>query len=230
VDIAKTQRLGLARPIDGERVDPALGEIETREDDAHFLGVVHAVEQHDSRAPAAARALHEIGGQARVLVGNLDALDPGMQALHGRVVGPQRLVIHRQLFRPGRDKALGAVVIVARAHVVVAGGDMVLLRRGGVGDGDDPIRHRGPFLAPDAIEIGFPGACLEPPADPIDLVHRNRTVGRHPFDDLHGVAPAQVAGKMHGPSTSQSTSVGADAAAVINRDAAGIRCHYSLPP
>jgi hypothetical protein len=83
VDVAETQRLGLARPVDGKRVDPALGEVETREDHAHLLGVVHAVEQHDGRTPAAARALHEIGGQAGVLVGNLDALDRGMQAPHG---------------------------------------------------------------------------------------------------------------------------------------------------
>ena len=56
---------------------------------------------------------------------------------------------------------------------------MALFGGGGVGDGDDAIRHRRPFLAPDAIEIGFPGARLEPPADAIDLVHGDRTVGRH---------------------------------------------------
>ena len=72
---------------------------------------------------------------------------------------------------------------------------MVLLRCGGVGDGDDPIRHRGPFLAPDAIEIGFPGACLEPPADPIDLVHRNRTVGRHPLDVCMALLQRRLPGK-----------------------------------
>ena len=44
-----------------------------------------------------------------------------------------------------------------------------------------------------------PARACEPPADAVDLVHGDRAIGRHPFDDLHGVAPAQIAGKMHGP-------------------------------
>src|SRR5262252_4123804 len=38
MDVAQAQRLGLAGPVDGERVDPALGEIEAGEDHAHLLG------------------------------------------------------------------------------------------------------------------------------------------------------------------------------------------------
>src|SRR6516225_3192453 len=37
------------------------------------------------------------------------------------------------------------------------------------------------------------------PADALDLIHRNGGVRHHALDDLHGVAPAQIAGKMHGP-------------------------------
>src|SRR5262249_48795118 len=128
VDVAQPQRLGLAGPVDGERVDPALGEIEAGEDHAHFLGVVHAVAEDDGRAPAAARAFHEVGGQARALVGHLDALDLGMEALHRRVISAQRLAIYRHLLGAGRDEALGAVVVIARAHVVVAGGDVAPFR------------------------------------------------------------------------------------------------------
>ena len=122
-----------------------------------------------------------------------------MQALHRRAIAAQRLVIHRHLLRAGRDEAFRAVIVVAGAHVVVAGGDLASFRRGFVGDAGDAIRHRGPFLAPDPIEIGLRGARLEPPADAVDLVHGDRAIGRHALDDLHGVAPAQIAGKMHRP-------------------------------
>src|SRR5262249_60096715 len=55
-------------------------------------------------------------------------------------------------------------------------------------------------LAPDPIEVGFRGARLKPPADALDLVHGTGGVRHHALDDLHGVGPAQIAGKMHGPS------------------------------
>ena len=199
MDVTQPQGLGLARPIDGGRVDPALGKIQAREDHAHFLGVVHAVEQHDGRAPAAPRASHEVGRQARVLVRHLDALDLGMEALQGSVICAQRLVIHRHLLRAGRDEALGAGVVVARAHVMVAGGDLASFGRCAVGDGGDAVRHRRPFLAPHLIEVGFPRARLETAGDAIDLVHGNGRVGCHALDDLHGIGPAQIAGKMHRP-------------------------------
>jgi hypothetical protein len=85
--------------------------------------------------------------------------------------------------------------------VVVAGGDAAPFRRSGVGGGGDAVGHRRPFLAPDQIEVGFRGARLKPPADALDLIHGNGRVGHHALDDLHGVAPAQIAGKMHRPST-----------------------------
>ena len=78
-----------------------------------------------------------------------------MKPFHGRAIGAQRLTIHGHLVRPGRDEAFGAVVVVACAHGVVAGGDVMPFRRGLVGDGGDAIGHGGPFLTPDAIEIGL---------------------------------------------------------------------------
>src|SRR5262249_42612819 len=154
VDVAQAQRFGLAGPGAGERVDAALGEIQAGADHAHFLGVVHAVEQHDGGAPAAARAAHEIGGQARPLVGHLDALDLGIEALHRRVTGAQRLAIHRHLLRAGRDEALGAIVVVARAHVVAAGGGGGSLRPGGVGGAGEAGGHSRPLLAPHPNQVG----------------------------------------------------------------------------
>jgi len=199
MDVTQPQRLGLARPIDGEGIDPALGKIYAREDHAHFLGVVHAVEQHDGRAPAAARAGHEVGRQTRVLVRHLDALDLGMEALQGGVICAQRLAIHRHLLRAGRDEALGAVIAVARAHVMVAGGDLASFSRRSIGDGGDAVRHRSPFLPPHLIEVGFPRARLKTAADAIDFVDGNGRVGCHALDDLHGIGPPQIAGKMHRP-------------------------------
>jgi hypothetical protein len=111
-----------------------------------------------------------------------------------------RRPLPRHLVRAGRDEALGAVVVVARAHVVVAGGDVAPFRGRGVGGGSDAVGHRRPFLPPDPIEVGFRGARLKPPADALDLVHGNGGIRNHALDDLHGVGPAQIAGKMHGPS------------------------------
>jgi hypothetical protein len=122
-----------------------------------------------------------------------------MEALQGGVICAQCLAIHRHLLRARRDEALGAVVVVARAHVVVAGGDPASFSRCGVGDGGDAIRHRRPFLAPDLIEVGFSRTRLKAAADALDLVHGNGRVGCHALDDLHGVGPAQIAGKMHRP-------------------------------
>ena len=68
-----------------------------------------------------------------MLVRHLDPRDLGMQALHGGAIAAQRLVIHRHLVGARRDEALGAVVVVAGAHVVVAGGDVAPLRGGGIG-------------------------------------------------------------------------------------------------
>src|SRR5262249_4113957 len=45
-----------------------------------------------------------------------------------------------------------------------------------------------------------PARALSRRADALDLIHGNGGVGRHALDDLHGVGPAQIAGKMHRPS------------------------------
>src|SRR5205814_6676684 len=49
---AKAQRLALPGPVDGERIPAAHGELQSREQNAHLLAVVHAVEHdHRRRAP-----------------------------------------------------------------------------------------------------------------------------------------------------------------------------------
>ncbi len=191
-DIAEPQRLGLAGPVDRERVDAALGEIEPGEDHAHLLGVVHAVEQHHGRPLAEAAAFDEPGRQALALVGHFDALDVGMKPRHRALVAAQRLAIHRKLVVARRDEALGAVVVVAGAHVLVAGSDGVARGVGLVADPGDAVGLARPFLHPSAVEIGLARACLQPLRDQVDLGHRRGAIGHHALDDLGGVAPAQV--------------------------------------
>ena len=200
VDVAQALGLALAGAVDRERVDAALGEFDAGEDDAHLLAIVHAVEQDDGgRAAGHSWRLHEIGGERCALVRHVDELHVGMEPLDRGVIAAQRLAIHRHLLGTGRDEALGAVVVVAGAHVVIAGGDLPAFRRRRVGDLGDAIGHCRPFLLPRAIGIGLVLARLEPLPDPIDLVHGGCGPRRHALDDLHGVAPAQVAGEMHGP-------------------------------
>ena len=197
--LCKPQRLGLARSVDRQHVDAALGEVEAGENDAHLLGVVHAVEQHHGRPRALAAAFDEPGGEALAFIRHLDALDVGMQPRHRALVAAQRLAIHRKLLFARRDEALGAVVVVAGAHVLVAGGDGVAGGVGVVADFGDAIGLLRPFLHPGAVEIGFAGARFQTLRDQIDLRHRRRAIGHHAFDDLRGVAPAQVSRERDRP-------------------------------
>src|SRR5476649_409839 len=64
-----------------------------------FLGVVHAVEQHDRRPLTAPSAFDEICRQARTFVGHLHPLDVRMEPVHRRLIATQRLAIHHELLR-----------------------------------------------------------------------------------------------------------------------------------
>jgi hypothetical protein len=55
----------------------------------------------------------------------------------------------------------------------------------------------------------------------------NRAIGRHPFDDLHGIAPAQIAGKMHGPGAAVAAHGGTIG---IPGGGALLHGHCLLPP
>src|SRR5258708_19313366 len=84
---AETQRLPLSGPVDGERIPAARGELEPREQDAHLLAVVHAVEyDHRGRASGRARGFHEERGQRGIFVRNFDALDVRVAPLEPRML------------------------------------------------------------------------------------------------------------------------------------------------
>ena len=133
----------------------AAGEFEAAEEDAHLLGVVHAVEHdHGRRGPVAWR-LHEQRGQGGALVGHLDELDVRMaqpDALVPDLVGVRAL---RLLLRARRDEALGVVVIDAGAQVIVAGGDLAALGQRLVAALLDLVAERAPFLEPGLAAVGL---------------------------------------------------------------------------
>src|SRR5436853_400580 len=97
------------------------------------------VPMHRAEGDAGGVALDEIGRQARGLVRHLDALDLRMKPIHGALVAAQRLAIDRELFLARRDETLGAVIIVAGAHVLIAGGDLAAFGVGLVAIGGDPV-------------------------------------------------------------------------------------------
>jgi hypothetical protein len=82
---------------------------------------------------------------------------------------------------------------------MIAGGDLAPFGGGLVGDRGDAVGFGGPLLAPGAIGVGFAVAGGEPLPDAIDFRHGDGSVRHHALDDLHGVAPAQIAGKVHCP-------------------------------
>ena len=200
VNFAQPQRLALPRPVDGECMDAALGELEAGEDDAHLLAVVHAIEQHHRRRPAGdARRLHEVGRERSAFVRHVDPLDLRMEAGEGRVPAAQRLMVHGELLLRRRDEALAGIIVIAGAHVVVAGGEGKAFGRRRVGALRHAVGHGGPFLPPRAIRVALAGARRKPRADPVDLLHRDRAIGRHSLDDLHRIGPPQIAGEMLDP-------------------------------
>ena len=200
VNLAQPQRFALPWPVDRERVDATLRKLEAGEDDAHLLAIVHAVEQHDGRRAAGdAGRLHEIGGERSAFVRHVDPLDLRIEAFEGRVPAAQRLPIDGELLLGRRHEALTGIVVVARPHVVVAGGDGEAFGRRGIATPRHTVGHRDPFLPPRAVGITLAGACRKPRADPVDLFHRDRARGGHSFDDLHRIGPPQIAGKMLDP-------------------------------
>ena len=122
VDAAHAQALALAGPVHGERVHAAAGEFEPGEKDAHLLGIVHAVDDDHGRGGARDRRLHEQSRQSSAIVGRLDELDVGMPQPDAGMIAAIGLAAPFALLVARRVEALGVVVVVAGAQVVVAGG------------------------------------------------------------------------------------------------------------
>jgi len=64
-----------AGAVHAERVEAAAGELQAAEEDAHLLGVVHAVEHHDGGLGACAFPRHETAPERGAFIGHLDELD-----------------------------------------------------------------------------------------------------------------------------------------------------------
>ena len=199
MDVAQPQRLALPWAIDRQRVDAAPGELEPGEDHAHFLAIIHAVEQHHGRLRTGPRRGQPERRQRGVLDRYVDLDDLRIEPREGRVVAADRLAIHRELLFTRNDEALGAVIVVAGAHVEVTGGDLAAFLVGFVGNRGELVGHARPFLAPDLVDVLLVCPRLQPLADDVDLGHRGGRPGHHALDDLHRVAPAEVAGKMLNP-------------------------------
>src|SRR6266849_56361 len=201
VDLAKAQRLALPRPVDRERINPSPRELQAREEHTHLLAVVHAVEEHHgSRTPRGVLRLHEIRRQRlafRFVIGHFDELDVPVPALQPLLVAAQRLPVDAELALAGRHEALAGVVVVARAQVMVPGGEFAAIDRGGIGELLVFLRHRAPFLPP---RVGVARAARgQPLADPVDLPDRDRAVRRHALADEGRVRPHEIAGKLVDP-------------------------------
>src|SRR5213596_975448 len=96
VDPAQPQRLALPRPVDRERIHPAPRELQAREEHAHLLAVVHAVEEDDRRSAALrALSLHEVRRQGLAFVRDFEELDVPVPALQAFLVAAQRLPVDR---------------------------------------------------------------------------------------------------------------------------------------
>src|SRR6266568_4716914 len=106
VDSAKPQRLALPRPVDRERIHPAPRELEAREEHAHLLAVVHAVEEHHRRRAVLDVGLHEIRRQRLAFVGHLDELDVPVPALEPLLITAQSLPVDAELALARGNEAL----------------------------------------------------------------------------------------------------------------------------
>ncbi len=128
--VAHAAHLAHAGAVEAERVEAAARELEPAEEDAHLLGVVHAVDHDHRRARSRLARFHEQRRQGRALVGHFDELDVVMaqpDALVPHLVGVRAL---RLLLGPRLDEALGVIVVDACAQVVVARRDLVALGQG----------------------------------------------------------------------------------------------------
>ncbi len=152
--VAHAPRLAHAGAVQAERVEAAAGEFEAAEEDAHLLGVVHAVEHDHGRRGAGASAPSSTAragwcprrAPRRTRRSDGAAGCPGARPCRrGRIA--------RVFSGLGRDEALGVVVIDAGAEVIVAGGDLAALGQRLVAALLDLIAERAPFLEPGLAAI-----------------------------------------------------------------------------
>ena len=197
--VAHAPHLAHAGAVDAQRVIAAPREFEAAEEDAHLLGVVHAVDHDHGRLGAVAGRLHEQRRQRGAFVRHLDELDVRLaqpDALVPDFIGEGAL---RLFLRAGHDEALGVVVIDAGAQVIVAGGDLVILGERVVAALLDLIAERAPFLEPGLAAVRFVPARAQFLAGAIDLFERDHAVRRHALEDQDRVRPEKIIAEVIDP-------------------------------
>ena len=137
------------RAVDRERVPAARGEFEAVEEHAHFLAVVHAVENDDGRrALRCAGRFHEKRGQRRAFERHFDLLDVGIAPQQTFRLQLDRFAADFALALAGIDEALAGEVIHAGAQIVVARGQRVPGGFGGIAGFLEARAHAAPFFFP----------------------------------------------------------------------------------
>ena len=197
--VAHAARLAHAGAVEAERVIAAPRELEAAEENAHLLGVVHAVDHDHGRRRALHGRLHEQRGQGGAFIRHLDELDVRMaqpDALVPDLVGVRAL---RALFRAGRDETLGVVVIDAGAQVIVARGNLAAPGERGVALFLDLVAERAPLLEPGLAAVRFALARAQLFAGAVHLLERDHAVGRHALEDQGRVRPQEIVAEMVDP-------------------------------
>ena len=197
--VAHAPHLAHAGAVEAERVVAAAGELEPAEEDAHLLGIVHAVDHDHGRTRSGLARFHEQRGQGGALVGHFDEFDVGMaqpDALVPDLVGVRAL---RLLLRARLDEALGVVVVDAGAQVVVARGDLAALRERLVAALLDHVAERAPLLEPGLAAVGLALACAQLLAGAVHFFQRDDAIGRHALENERGVRPQEVVAEVIDP-------------------------------
>src|SRR5438105_14791195 len=104
------------------------------------------------------------------------------------------------LLRPGRNEALGVVVIMTGAKVVIAGAVLMAFRRGFLGAPLDEVAEGAPLLRP-GVRLVL--ARAQPLADAVDFLERHHAVRPHALDDERGVRPEKVVAEVIDPRTAR---------------------------
>jgi hypothetical protein len=197
--VAHPPHFAHAGAVHAERVEPPPRELEAAKEDAHLLGVVHAVEHDDGRRRAGGLGLHQKRGQRGALVRHLDELDVRVAQANALVPDLVGVGALRLFLGAGRDEPLGVVVVDAGAEKIVAGGDLAVSGERLLAAPLDLIAECAPFLEPGFAAVRLALAGAEFLAGAIHFFQRDDAVGRHAFEDEGGVRPEKIIAEVIDP-------------------------------
>ena len=112
----------------------------------------------------------------------------------------------RLLLGPGRDEALGVVVVDAGAQVIVAGGDLAAFGQRVVAALLDQVAERAPFLEPGLAAVGLALAGAQLLAARSISSSDDDAIGRHALEDEGGVRPEEVVAEVIDPGAARGHS------------------------